>query len=312
MDTLMQIASKKACGGASGANTGKLGCLSLFGTPENLIAIPRGFVIPKETVFNLEYITEMVQKGKFVPILGATTFEDVSGDDSYNTNSSGIKRNNLQGLPEYKLTFEEGHEFYREISKLRSYKSYDYLIGDDEGNWMMAKNSRGDFKGFSGGHLTPEMRRSKVKGGDSEMKAIIVQFIDRKEWDINYDIFHSAQLTFATEDIPAVNGVNLTLTQIPADGDQVLYVDALLSQDNNTKVEGLVLADFYAEVGETEVAMTSVAENTPGSYQINLTDPLAAQDKLKVDLYDTTLATDIVLNENILYRSDAIETVVLS
>lgn len=305
MDTLENIASKKICGGANSANTGKLGCLSLFGTPENLIAIPRGFVIPKETVFNLDYITDKVKIGKFTPIIGASNFEDVGGDDNYNTNSSGEKRNNLQGLPEYKLWFEEGHEFYREISKLRSYKSYDYLIGDDEGNWMAAKNSNGDFKGFTGGHLTPEMRKNKAKGGDSEMKAILVQFLNRKEWDINYDTFHSENLDFATEDIPAVNGVNLTITEIPTTGATVLKVKAVLAQDNNTLVEGLVLADFKVTSAGVNNPVTAVNEATPGNYELTITAVVLAEEQIAY-LNETGVDSNIILNEGILYRSNSV------
>ena len=35
------IANKKACGGHDTANTGKLGCLQLFGTPEHFIGIKK-------------------------------------------------------------------------------------------------------------------------------------------------------------------------------------------------------------------------------------------------------------------------------
>ena len=306
MAALENIASKKVCGGAGGANTGKLGCLLSFGTPEHLIAIPRGFVIPKETDFNLTYITTQVQAGKFIPIIGAETFEDVSSEDSYNTNSSGVKRLNLQGLPEYKLTFEEGHEFYRQISKLRSYKSYDYLIGDDEGNWMAAKNSNGDYKGFTGGHLTPEMRKSKVKGGDSEMKSIIVQFTNRKEWDEDYDIFTAGNLGFATEDIKLVNGVNLSFVAIPANGDVSLSIKAVLAQDNNTPIEGLTAADFTVIENNVTLVVGTVVETAPGLYTVPAPPAYTTGNVLTLDL-----SADIILNNDILYRADLIsETVV--
>ena len=56
MSTLVDIMSKlEECGGSQ-ANTGKLGCLQQFGTPLSVILTKRGFVIPKETVLNIEFL----------------------------------------------------------------------------------------------------------------------------------------------------------------------------------------------------------------------------------------------------------------
>ena len=112
--SLETIASKVACGTGTSINTGKLGCLSLFGTPAHLIAMPKGYIIPKETEFNDAFIRPLVQKRILIPIIDSSSFEDVSAEDAYSTNTSGVKRLNLEGLPEYKLMFEEGHEFYRQ------------------------------------------------------------------------------------------------------------------------------------------------------------------------------------------------------
>ena len=67
MQTLEQIASKKNCGGSVAINTGKLGCLQYLSTPEHVIAVKKGFKIPKETVLNDAYIRPLVQKGTFIP-----------------------------------------------------------------------------------------------------------------------------------------------------------------------------------------------------------------------------------------------------
>ena len=87
MDTIGQIADKKCCSGVETPNTGKLGCLSLFGTPTHLIAIRKGEIIPKNTVFDLDFVTQLVQAGVAVPLIGASSFEDLSADDTYSTNS---------------------------------------------------------------------------------------------------------------------------------------------------------------------------------------------------------------------------------
>ena len=114
---IVNIANKIACGGTDTANTGKLGCLSLFGTPTNALLLRKGTKIPATTTFNVAYLTPLIQQGTIVPLIGASSFEDVSSEDAYSTNASGVKRLNLKGLPEYKLMFEEGHEFYRQMNK---------------------------------------------------------------------------------------------------------------------------------------------------------------------------------------------------
>ena len=194
--SITSIANKLPCGGASAANTGKLGCLSLFGTPTHMLALRKGTKILAAADFDIAYLLPLVQAGTIIPLINASAFEDVSGEDTYSTNTSGVKRLNLKGLPEYKLMFEEGHEFYRQIAELEGYKNFDYIIGDEEGNWMLATNSDGTFSGFAAGHSTPELTKRKVAGGDAESKSFLVQFLLRSQWDSNYAILHVDELDF--------------------------------------------------------------------------------------------------------------------
>ena len=301
--SLQTIANKKACGGSQEANTGKKGCLSLFGEPTHLMLVTKGFTIPKETIYDLEYITPLVQKGTMTPIIDASSFEDVSAEDTYITNSSGEKRLDLQGLPELKFTYEEGHEFYRELSKLLSYKSYDFILGDDMGNWMMAKTSAGDYKGFTVGHVTPEMRNNKVKGGSSESKALMFQFLDRLQYDENYAIFHADELTFTPQEVPAVNGAIITFLQIPADLDVDLRVSVLLAADLDTPVEGLDETNFVLTVNGVTDIIVSAVEGALGEYTITTTTAISTSDDVTLDLFDSTLNVNVANAGGELYRS---------
>lgn len=304
MEELSLIIDQKACSGAGGANTGKLGCLSLFGEPTHFMLITKGTVIPKATVFDLTYLSNMVQIGKNVPLIDASAFEDLSAEDTMSTNSKGIERLNLKGLPKYKFTFEEGHEFYREISKLTSFKSKDVIIGDEEGNWMLAKNSDGDFTGFTVGQITALLRKTKMAGGDAESKSITIQFLDRLQIDTNYGILHADTLDWTPQEIPLVNGVNLVAAPI-ADAGTDLVVTAKLSQDNNTIVEGLILADFVVTKNGTSEVPSGVVETTPGVYTITVA-AAATNDIYIIDLYDSTKNVDIINSNDILYRSDGV------
>lgn len=303
--SLESIANKKSCSGSNDANTGKLGCLSLLSTPTHLIAVTKGFIIPKATDFDVIYMEPLVQDGTFTPLIDATAFEDTSSEDAYTTSTSGIKRLNLKGLPEFKLMFEEGHEFYRQMAKLTSYKSYDFIIGDNEGNWAFAKTSSGDFKGFSAGHVTAEMRKSKVAGGDAESKSLLIQFLDRLQWDENYAIMHSDQLTFTPQEVPVVNGCIVAYTVLPADTDVDLSVSVKLASDNDSLVEGLIIGDFKATRDGVLEAITGVVEITPGNYDLTIA-AIVAGEIIGADLYDIATPSQVVINNSILYRSEEI------
>jgi len=304
MSTITDIAGKVACGGSIDANLGKIGCLSLFGTPDHLLAVRRGTKIPANTTFDLAYLTPLIQAGTIIPLMGASAFEDLSAEDAYSTNTSGVKRLNLKGLPEYKFMYEEGHEFYRQLDKLEGYKSFDYIIGDDEGNWMMATNADGTFSGFLGGHTTPELTKRKVPGGDAESKSLLIQFLERSQFDRDYTILHQTDLTFSPLDVPLVNGVILDYTTVVVAGTSV-EVTATLAQDHSTAVEGLT--EFQVLVNGVLEAAASVAAGTNANdYVITTTSTLASTDTVVVYLGVAPLYVEE--SNTVLYRAVPNET----
>ncbi len=306
--SLQTIANKIACTGSStGANTGKLGCLSLFGTPAHLLGFSKGFTMPAATDFNDAYIRPLVQTGDIIPLIDAASFEDVSAEDAYSTNTKGIKRLNLKGLPEYRLMFEEGHEFYRQIDKLESYKTYDWMIGDTDGNWMLVVKSDADFKAFEGGHTTPELTKRQVEGGDPEMKPLLIQFLNRREWDRDYVIIHAENLTLTPQEIPQINGVLCTFDSTPADLDVVVDITVLLASDASTGVLGLAETDFQFTVDTVVVAVTSIVDNGGGSYQLTV-PALAAAQVVTIEMWDLTPGVNVADSLTVLYRAIEIDT----
>jgi hypothetical protein len=303
---IVNIANKIACGGTDTANTGKLGCLSLFGTPTNALLLRKGTKIPATTTFNVAYLTPLIQKGTIVPLIGASSFEDVSSEDAYSTNASGVKRLNLKGLPEYKLMFEEGHEFYRQMNKLQSFKGWDLIIGDEAGNWILSTNADGSFGGFTAGHITPELTKRKVQGGDSEMKSLLIQFTNRLQWDVNYAVLNAGQLDFYAEDVPTVNGVDLDFTVAPSNSDTTLSVTALLNSDHDTKVIGLLAGNFILKVNGATVVPT-VNETPDGTYVLTISS-ISTGDVVSLGLWDASLNVDVTDLTNVLYRATPLLT----
>lgn len=300
--SLETIIDKKAgCGGAN-ADTGKLGCQIEWGTPLHVIGISKGFVIPKATEFNKTYIDSQIQLGKFIPLIGAESFENESSEDAVTTNSRGVERLNTLGLPKYKFGYEEGHEFYKEMSKLTSFKALDFIFADEEGNWRMATTSTGDFKGFTSGQAIAMMTNTKTLGGDPESKAFSIQLLDRIQWDLNYAFALRSQLDFSPEEIDGINGVKFSFDAIPAAAATSFDFTAVLAADGLTPVEGLVDADIqYSVDGVTTAA--AIAENSPGKYTATVV-AVGAGEILGLRTYNIPTLTAVVLNNGVLYRGD--------
>lgn len=305
--SLATIADKKiSCGGGTLADTGKIGCTITWGTPLHAIGITKGLVIPKETTFDKAYIDSQTQLGKFIPLIGAETFENNSSEDTVKTNSRGVERLDVLGLPKYTFKFEEGHAFYKELSKMTSFKSLDYIFADEEGNWRMAVDSNGDYKGFTSGQTIALMTSTNVQGGDPEAKKLSIQLTDRTQWDRNYSFALREQLTFSPEEVDGVNGARIDFDAIPAAAATTIVFTVLLAADGLTPVEGLVSADFRYTVDGVTTAMT-VVENSPGNYT-GTVPAVSAGQVLGIETFDGVTLTTAILKEGVLYRG-AIATV---
>ena len=284
MATLIEIANKKNCD-AQAANTGKKGCQIGFLTPLNPIAIRRGTVIPKDTEFNKAYLNGLIAARTATPLVGAVTFEDQSSEDGFNTLSSGVERFNLAGLKKYMFTYQEGHEFYRELSKMTSFKRYDWIIFDEAGNMKIAVNSDGDYVGFSAGQVTAMLTKDKVQGGEDESKSLTVQFTNRKQWNTDYAVITIDNLDFdVEEDIQGVNSASFVYDTVPSAGTS-LVATLLLDSDMNTVVGGIVdPARVLVTINGVSEVASALVEGDSGKYTITTTTALVSADVVGLSL----------------------------
>lgn len=307
MATLQSIAGKNGCGESGTIATGKKGCQITFGTPKHAIRLKKGTVIPSTTVFNMAYLISLIKSGVAVPVMEATGFERLSGEDGFSTTSDTTERLNVLGLPKYRMTFQEGHEFYRQISKLTGFKNSDWLIIDDYGNMKIAINSKGDFVGFTAGQVVAEQVMEKVQGGDGESKSITMQFINRRQWDSDYTIVTQEQSEINWEEIQGSNPVNISFVSVPADTDTTIVVSALLSADNSTHVEAITQAYFQVLVNSAEVVVANVVEDSVAKTYTITIPALSSNDVVEVRLYDSGI--NIVIEDVVFTSNTASETV---
>lgn len=311
MATISSIANLvNGCAGGT-VSTGKLGCNVQFGEPRHLIGLKAGLEIDASAEFNQAFINSLVQAGNAVPLIGASSFEDMSSEDSVFTYSSGIELQNLDGLPKYKLTFDEGHQFYKEMSKLKGFKNLDFIIGDNEGNWKLVKKSNGNYKGFAAGQVLPMATKHKVSGGDIESKSITVQLLSRLETDTNYDILLRANLENDPEDFNGVNAVSIAFDVVPSDADTSLVVSTLLDADRKTVVEGLAKENFLVTVdGATATIATATEVN--GVYTLAI-PAIATAEVLTVQLYDSSVNKNVIISDSgATFRSNILNATVIA
>lgn len=299
--TIEQIADKNmSCGGVD-VNTGKLGCQTTFDTPLHALALRKGFIIPKSIIFDKTYIDTQIQLGNFIPLIEADSFEELSSEDSMNTNARGVERLSVYGLPKYKLTFQEGHEFYKQTARLTSFKSLDIIFGDEEGNWKLAVTSTGDFKGFSCGQVLSMLTKTKVQGGDPESKSVTFQMLDRMEWDINYAILDRSTLTFSPSEIDGINGVLIYVSPIKA-ADTKLKAKVVLAADKVTPAQGWEASNFMVTADGTKLTPApTVVEVLPGEYEFTITAQAVGK-KIAVSTYDDLVKAQAILLDGVLYR----------
>lgn len=302
MDSINIIANKNtSCGSLASANTGTLGCQIEFGALAHALFPRKGLIIPKETVFDKTYIDAQTQLGNFVPVLSADSFEELSSEDTMYTNPKGVERLSILALPKYRLTYQQGHGFYREIAKLTSFKNFDVILGDEEGNWKLAMNANGDFTGFTAGQILAEMTKTKVQGGDPESKGLVFQLLNRTQWDKDYAIFGREQLNFSPEDLATVNPVEINV-DVALDAATALTFEMLLSSDRTTPVEGLTGANI--RVWKNNVPVVGpfvVTEPEPGKYSVTVA-AVATSEKYKIETYDSTLITRNTLLSDTLFN----------
>lgn len=312
MSVLSKIASTSAgCGGGS-ANTGQLGCKLGFGYAVHAIPLVKGTLIPATTDLDLDFMNVLVQAGKALPLTNAFSSEVSVAEDQLETSPLGVEALTLLGLHKYSITFKEGEYFYKELAKLRSFGNLDFILGDTKGNWLMAKNSNGDFKGFSAGQVN--VMDVPATATEVRKRTLTFQLIDRNETDLNYDIFLASSL-FPISDVQGVNGVNLSFEDAngavpPSDADTTLKVKAVLASDNHTGIEGLAVGDFaYTQAGAT-VVPSGVVDDGDGYYTLTVA-AIATSEVLTLQNYDGGVNKNVVISNDILYRSNVLtETVV--
>lgn len=294
------------CEGGGIINTGQLGCDTPFGYPIHVLFVKNSVVIPKEADVTIDYMMDLVQRDQAIPLMNAYDSTPEVTDDTYETSTRGVDTLTLQGLKKYTFSYLKGEYFYKELSKLTSFGTYRVILGDINGNWLVAKNANGDFTGFQIGQVNA-LQTTDATASESRKKSVMFQLINRLELDTNYEMFLSSAL-FPLSDITGVNPAKLDLEDangdvIPSEGDSTLKVKATFLNDCDEIIEGVT--NFKVTINGSLVTTTTV-EDGNGFYTITI-PILNLEDEVRVDLWDATILKEVVNVENVLFRAETLE-----
>jgi hypothetical protein len=307
MAVINTIASKSAGCGGGAINTGDLGCDISFGLVIHALGFAKGTVISKDVELTLSLIEELVQKGEVIPLMDAFSSEPTMSEDTLETSPLGVEALTLKGLPKYSLTMKKGQEYYKEMAKLTGFGNINYVLGDVNGNWKFAVDGNGDFTGFTAGQTLAAIT-TPATATETEKKTFTFQLTDRSQIDSTYAVIEAAN-AFPISNISGVNGVEFSFADangpvVPASGDTTLSIKAVLSADRITDIDGLVVADFLSSAGTVSAIPTS------GNGFYTLTVPALTAGLLTLKTQDSTLGTDVIVNSNILFKSNLLSATV--
>jgi hypothetical protein len=307
MAVINTIASKSAGCGGGAINTGDLGCDISFGLVIHALGFAKGTVISKDVELTLSLIEELVQKGEVIPLMDAFSSEPTMSEDTLETSPLGVEALTLKGLPKYSLTMKKGQEYYKEMAKLTGFGNINYVLGDVNGNWKFAVNGDGNFTGFTAGQTLAAIT-TPATATETEKKTFTFQLTDRSQIDSTYAVIEAAN-AFPISNISGVNGVEFSFADangpvVPASGDTTLSIKAVLSADRITDIDGLVVADFLSSAGTVSAIPTS------GNGFYTLTVPALTAGLLTLKTQDSTLGTDVIVNSNILFKSNLLSATV--
>ena len=302
------------CGGGA-ANTGELGCDIEFGLVIHGIGLTTGTIIPASQDVDIDYINTLIQAGSAVPLMNAFSSEPTFADDTFETSPLGVEALTLEGLPKFMLTMKKGQAYYKEMAKLTGFGNIEWILGDVNGSWKMAKTSAGDYKGFSTGQVNAPIT-TPATASETEKKSITFQLTDRNEYDSMYDVFLSSTL-FPISDVKGINGVNLSFADAsgavpPSDAETTLKVKAVFASDNFTGIEGLAVGDFLYTVDGATVVPSGVVDDSDGFYTLTVA-AIATAEALTLQNYDGSANKNVVITTaGVLLRSNVLAVTVVA
>ena len=294
------------CGAGEVLGTGLNHCPIDINRITTLGLVKRGFKFDNAESLNLAYIKEQQQLGNIIILQGVVETTPETADDNITTRTgSGIEKLAGKNPVKWSFTFDNGIYFSKALQELISYGAYDLVFWDSLGSMFLVTTLANEYKGFScyqinAGVYTPS------NGADAASQMLTLQ-LNRNEYDTRISWITSENLDYTADtDLDGYN--DLTIEVISGYSTNTDIVIDVYSKADNKKVAitGLAKEDFALTIDGTSdviVSLTPVV-GVSGRYTIVSTTTLTLDDEVTVKTYDSTLLTDIIDVEGVLYKSN--------
>jgi len=295
------------CGANGLMGTGLNHCKFDFNRAVTLEFSKRGYKYDDTTGDTLTGIREAQQKGDIIILNGVVGIAFNTADDNMTTRQgSGINKLSGKNPIDVTFTFDNGVYFAKAVQQLTSFGQYNLAIYDSEGNKLFAETKAEEFKGFAC-YQVNSSSYVPSDGAEASMLTLTTQ-LNREEWDNRMAWLTSDNLDYTAEtDLDGYN--DLTIDIISASDSSSDFVFDVYSTADNKKVavSGLAKEDLNLAIdGVTDVISALTPDATiAGRYTGTATATLSSPSEITLKTYDSTLATDIIDVEGVLYKSNS-------
>lgn len=289
-------------------NLGLPDCILQEGRLTGFIIVPKGWAINLETdTFDKAYVTEQVQLGNFIPVLGAVEAINNTPEPTTEEYQGGVKSVVRNGLPEYSFKFlKGGWKFASALYTYNSFQAFDVLFVFSTGAIAGATNGT-DFTGFDLGMLNNGTYMF-TDGSVSASVTVMMQLVNETQFNRDVALLDASVLDFKVNtDILPITDIVMT---VRADvSENKVYLKAKFSMNESITLMAIAAVNLRLFLnGATDVIDGPVVFNSLTSeYEIVPTTTLVLADKVVVQLYDSVAVADAAKIGNNFYKGTSNE-----
>lgn len=283
--------------------TGLVDCLAELGYPTGLIRTAKNWRADVSTdTMDKDYFVEQIQKGNFVPFLGARAYTQNTPETTFSESDNGIKLPVRNGKPEFQYEYVKTVHYNKIAYSHNSYRGGNVILTFDNGAIFLAETTdKTQLKGFD---LAMQNTASFMfKTGSEPGKTMLtIQLENEDEYNLQGVVLSREQLGFnINTDIFGVIETNITLDEVSAGNTINASVNALANGAVN--IEGLAANNLRVIIEGTAEAPASISYNdVDGKYEITTTTAMTAGDEVYVELYDTDNDVNVAIANELLYK----------
>jgi hypothetical protein len=272
-------------------NIGMDDCQVIEGLLNGFYRVKKGYAIDLSTVtINKAWIDDQIQLGLIEPFVGVFDAIAETPDATTEESQSGIMSVVRQGKPTITATFKKGKAFQKAAFSSNSQDGYDYFL-IYESNVMEGVLTGNTLKGFDGGMFNTNGYNMN-NGTNSASSVVKFQLTNPYEFNVQCTFIADLDFNLST----GVNGIIDTVLTGRADvSDNKIYVKPTWLHNAQEVVEGMALANFRATLNGTVNVLTGTAvfNSVTGEYALTPTTAVALGQSWVVQLYSSTLSTEV-------------------